>query len=224
MHLETQQRDIEERFNESHDSKTGRFAPKSGSGGGASEGGSGGGDIDSQISAVKEKMKTTSPFSSEGQELMKQLKELQSKKGESKPKEEKKPTSKTQEEKPKNDVTPEKQKQFEIIQKSNAMTDDYHTGIRQPSDIKSAKEAFKTKVSDNDDFLYPDFTKADGEKALKTGKVTVYSSKPIGAGGFVSPSKMMAQDYAGGGKVYSKEVSIDDVAWIDSNEGQFAKG
>ena len=103
------------------------------------------------------------------------------------------------------------------------MTDDVHTGIRKPSDIKSPTEALKTKINDNDDYLYPDFTKADGEKALQTGKVTIYSSKPIENGGFVSPSKMMAQDYAGGGKVYSKTVNIDDVAWIDSNEGQFAQ-
>ena len=103
------------------------------------------------------------------------------------------------------------------------MTDDVHTGIRKPSDIKSATEAFKTTISDDDDYLYPDFTKADGAKALESGKITVYSSKPIENGGFVSPSKMMAQDYAGGGKVYSQEVDINNVAWIDSNEGQFAK-
>ena len=37
------ERDIEERFNDSHDSKTGRFAPKSGTGGGVSDGGAEGG-------------------------------------------------------------------------------------------------------------------------------------------------------------------------------------
>ena len=44
------ERDIEERFNDSHDSKTGRFAPKSGSGGG-----SGGGNIDNEKLASLEK-------------------------------------------------------------------------------------------------------------------------------------------------------------------------
>ena len=117
----------------------------------------------------------------------------------------------------------EKVKQLEIIKKNNAMTDDYHTGIRSAKDIKTAKEAFKTKISEDDDYLYPDFTKADGLKALEKGTITVYNSHEIKDGSFVSPSKMMAQDYAGSGKIYSKTIKIDDVAWIDSNEGQFAK-
>lgn len=116
-----------------------------------------------------------------------------------------------------------KEEQFEIIKKNNAMTDDYHVGIRKPEDIKTAKEAFKTKIDEDEDYLYPDFSQADGEKALETGKITIYSSKPIEQGGFVSPSKMMAQDYAGSGEVFSKTVDINDVAWIDSNEGQFAQ-
>ena len=52
-----------------------------------------------------------------------------------------------------------KEKQLEIIKKNNAMTDDYHTGIRKVGDIKTAKEAFKTKISEDDDYLYPDFKK-----------------------------------------------------------------
>ena len=42
-------------------------------------------------------------------------------------------------------------------------------------------------------------------------------------GGFVSTSYNMAQDYAGDGRVYVKRVSIEDVAWINGDEGQFAK-
>lgn len=68
----------------------------------------------------------------------------------------------------------------------------------------------------------PDFTLVDAAKALKKGKVTVYSSYPIENGVFVTPSKMEAESYAGDGKVYSKEMNLDDVAWIDSNEGQVA--
>ena len=34
---------------------------------------------------------------------------------------------------------------------------------------------------------------------------------------------MQAEDYAGDGMVYSKTVSIDDVAWINTDEGQFVK-
>lgn len=116
-----------------------------------------------------------------------------------------------------------KKEQLEIIKKENPMTDDYHTGIRTIDDIKTPEEAFKTKIDDDEDYIYPDFTKEDGENALKTGKITIYSSKEIKQGGFVSTSKMMAEDYAGGGKVYEQIVDIRDVAWIDSNEGQYAK-
>ncbi len=53
--------------------------------------------------------------------------------------------------------------------------------------------------------------------------MTVYSSHPIENGAFVTPSKMQAKDYAGGGKVYSAKVKTSDVAWIDASEGQLAK-
>lgn len=116
-----------------------------------------------------------------------------------------------------------KQAQFDVIQKTNPMRDDYHVGIRRVEDIKTAREAFETQVDEDEDYVYPDFSPADGKKALETGKITIYSSKPIQNGGFVATSKMMAQDYAGDGKVFSETVSIDDVAWINSGEGQFAK-
>ena len=227
------ERDLEERFNPNHN-KDGRFG--TGSGGGSGSGGSGGsGKNAEKIKALEDELSKTSRFGSgaarrkELQEQINALKAEDNPQGEgsgSGKSESRKPAepakTETVEKKSELPVTKEKEDQFEVIQKTNAMTDDVHTGIRKPSDIKSAEEAFKTTVSDDDDYLYPDFTKADGEKALQSGKVTVYSSKPIDQGGFVSPSKMMAQDYAGGGKVYSKEVSVHDVAWIDSNEGQFA--
>ena len=40
---------------------------------------------------------------------------------------------------------------------------------------------------------------------------------------FVSPSRMMAMDYTGGKEPFSKVVDVDDVAWISSDEGQYAK-
>jgi len=111
-----------------------------------------------------------------------------------------------------------KTKQFETIKKLNPMTDEYHTGIRTVNDIKTYQEAF----NDPESFAYPDFTKAQGQKALEKGKITVYSSKPLdnNTAQFVTPSKMAASDYAGSGKVYSKEVSVNDVAWINGDEGQ----
>jgi len=114
-----------------------------------------------------------------------------------------------------------KEMQFRIIEETNPMHDDIHTGIRSVDDILTAKEAFETKV-DEDSYAYPDFTEADGKAALKNGEATIYSSYPIAPGVFVTPSKMQAQDYAGGGKVYSKKVSVKDVAWIHSDEGQYA--
>ncbi len=73
------------------------------------------------------------------------------------------------------DVKPleeKKLKQLEIIQQTNPMTDDYHTGIRSVDDIKTAEEVF---TDDPDDYIYPDFTVEDGQRALETGEVTVYS-------------------------------------------------
>ena len=115
-----------------------------------------------------------------------------------------------------------KEMQFRIIEETNPMHDDIHTGIRSVDDILTAKEAFETKVDEDESYLYPDFTETDGKAALKNGEVTIYSSYPIAPGVFVTPSKMQAQDYAGGGKVYSKKVSVKDVAWIHSDEGQYA--
>lgn len=53
---------------------------------------------------------------------------------------------------------------------------------------------------------------------MKTGRVIVYSSKKIEQGCFVTPSYREAMDYGGG-----MEVNIDDVARIDTSQGQYAK-
>ena len=118
----------------------------------------------------------------------------------------------------------DKVEQYKIIQQYNPMQDDYHVGIRKPSDVKTWAEAVKNAGND-DAFAWGDFSKADAEKALKTGKITVYSSYPIKQGVFVSTSKIQAEQYAGGEgkKVYSKTVPLADVAWINGDEGQFAK-
>lgn len=116
-----------------------------------------------------------------------------------------------------------KEKQLEIIQNNNPVEDDYHTWIRNVDDIKTLSETLEdSDWSDYDEFN-PDLTRADIDKALETGKITVYSSYPIEQGVFISPSKMEAESYSADGKVYSKEVNIDDVAWIDPTQGQYAK-
>ena len=122
-----------------------------------------------------------------------------------------------------------KQKQLERINETNPMLDDYHVGIRELSDILTMREAIEEarQEAEEGDYetlsAYPDITNEMLENALQSGKITVYSSKPIKDGNFVTPSRMQAEDYAGDGRVYSKTVSIDDVAWINTDEGQFVK-
>lgn len=110
-----------------------------------------------------------------------------------------------------------KAQQLAVIQNSNPMNDDYHTGIRDVGDILTLEEAIR------EDNFTPDYTEQAAQDALRKGKITVYSSYPISQGVFVTPSKMEAQNYAGSGKVYSKTVPLSDVAWIDTIEGQYAK-
>lgn len=110
-----------------------------------------------------------------------------------------------------------KASQLDQVNKLNPMTDSYHTGVRSEGDVKTFKEVF----NDPESFVYPDFSKEQASKALKDGKITVYSSKPLGKNEaqFVTPSRMQAKDYAGGGQVHSKVVDLDEVAWINGDEG-----
>lgn len=120
-----------------------------------------------------------------------------------------------------------KEQQNNIIQNTNPVNDDYHTWIRSVDDIKTFSEALNDsdykeyfEAGENFDETY---TADMAKMALETGKITVYSSYPIEQGTFVSPSKMEAESYSGTGKVYSKEVNLTDVAWIDPTQGQYAK-
>lgn len=116
-----------------------------------------------------------------------------------------------------------KQKQLEIIQNSNPMQDDYHTGIRTIDDIKTLSEVLQDEDWIDYEEINPDLTRTMLNEALESGKITVYSSYPIKQGVFVSPSYMEAESYSGNGKVYSKEVDVNNVAWIDPTQGQYAK-
>lgn len=60
-----------------------------------------------------------------------------------------------------------KQQQLELLRKTNPMRDEYHVGIRDTKDIKSAKEAFLGDDSDDERYTYPDFTEEMGKAALK---------------------------------------------------------
>lgn len=118
-------------------------------------------------------------------------------------------------------VQDRKAKQLDLILKNNPANDDVHLWIRSTKDIHTAEEVFKEAYG-NGEAMYPDFTLDMMDEALKSGKVTVYSSHPIKNGIFVTPSYMNASDYAGGGRVYSKKIRLTDVAWIDESEGQYA--
>lgn len=115
--------------------------------------------------------------------------------------------------------------QMRMVTKENPMLDDYHTGIRTREDVKTFDEMLSDAESNFREYgslSYPDMDIEMLREAKRTGEITVYSSKPIRAGHFVTPSRMNAEDYAGGEKVYSKKVSIEDIAWISEDEGQFA--
>ena len=113
--------------------------------------------------------------------------------------------------------------QFEIILQNNPATDSYHTWIRSARDIKTFEETLSDEDwSDGSDFD-PDYTWDMAQKALTSGEITVYSSYPIEAGVFVTPSAMEARSYSGDGRIYSKTVKLTDVAWIDPTQGMFAQ-
>ena len=122
-----------------------------------------------------------------------------------------------------------KKAQMDIISKTNPMKDDYHVGIRSVKDIHTLAEAVDAAREDartggwEELAAYPDVSNRTLENALRDGRITVFSSYPIANGVFVTPSRMQAKDYAGGGEVYSKTVPIDDVAWINTDEGMFAQ-
>lgn len=120
-------------------------------------------------------------------------------------------------------ATPHKNSQFQIIQETNpAPEESNYVWIRSPKDIKSFDEVV---TDDGESFSWGDFTIEDAKKALHRGTVTVYSSYPIKNGVFVSTSYQQALDYAGGdaSEVHSRKVALDSVAWINGDEGQYAK-
>lgn len=120
-----------------------------------------------------------------------------------------------------------KAKQLEIIQNNNPDLDDYHTWIRSVEDIKTFQETlndsdYKEYFDSGEDFD-ESYTNEMAREALEKGSIRVYSSYPIKDGIFVTPSIMEAQSYSGDGRVYSKVVNLNDVAWIDPTQGQYAK-
>lgn len=114
------------------------------------------------------------------------------------------------------DKSNDKKRQAEYIQRVNPAVDSYHTWIRSEDDILTFDE-----VADEMCDTVPDVTRKMVEQARKTGKIKVYSSHNIKGGTFVTPSKMIARDYAGSGTVKEMVVPVDHVAWIDGEQGQY---
>mgnify|MGYP002765253568 CR=1 FL=1 len=121
------------------------------------------------------------------------------------------------------DINPfhRKAAQLSAIQQSNPFDPSLgaHTWIRSEGDILTYQEAIDNFGGVDD--VTPDFRAQDVQAALDSGYVTVYSSYPIEQGTFVTPSRMEAQSYAGEGRVYSKQVPLSDVAWLDEVQGQY---
>lgn len=117
-----------------------------------------------------------------------------------------------------------KQRQVEIILKNNPHDDALgeHTWIRGAEDVHTFEEGLSEDGIEDGDGVTPDYTADMIAEAKRTGEITVYSSHPIKAGTFVTPSAMEARSYAGSGPIYSQTIRTDDVAWLDSIQGQYA--
>ena len=113
-----------------------------------------------------------------------------------------------------------KEEQLAVILKENPAEDEFHTWIRSIDDILTFEEVWQDDIYN----LYPDYTAEDVEKALDTGVITVYSSKPIVNDIFVTPSAMEAAAYSGDQTIYKATLNTKDVSWIDDSQGQLATG
>ena len=117
-----------------------------------------------------------------------------------------------------------KEWQLDIIQKTNPAPETPYAWIRDIQDIHT----FAETLEDTDicsrwetDGIASDFSTKDIKNALGTGRIKIYSSNPIRHGMFVTPSKKEAEAYAGSSQVYYKTVWLNEVAWIDSLQGQY---
>ena len=100
-----------------------------------------------------------------------------------------------------------KEKQLEIIKKYNPVYDDYHAWIRNIEDIKTFEESLQDSHFQGYDKFAPDYTFEMAQEAIKTGKITVYSSYPIKQGIFVSPSYMETESLLELGKYMKRRLN-----------------
>jgi hypothetical protein len=122
-------------------------------------------------------------------------------------------------------ANPRHRLQADLINKYNPKPENSSmTWIENADDIYNFEDTLKD--SDWADYIGDDFDPSYSwdmaQEAIKNGQIEVYSSHPIDKGIFVSPSRMEAESYAGTGEVFSKKVPLEDVAWIDPTQGQYA--
>ena len=88
---------------------------------------------------------------------------------------------------------------------------------------KTLEKALKDpRFQDTNNFA-ADVTRADIENAIKTGKITVYSPKPIKNGVFVSPNQFEASIKSNNAdqKTYKTTVRVKDVDWKNPLQGTY---
>ena len=120
-------------------------------------------------------------------------------------------------------IKPYLDKIFATIQEE-ADADDNHILFRVAENVGSFEDAISNAKDKGYESLsaYPDVTNQMLEDALASGRIMVYSKDPIAGGTTVSPSVQRASELSGpDAQIYSKDVSIDQVAWETPDEGAY---
>ena len=120
-------------------------------------------------------------------------------------------------------IKPYLDKIFATIQEE-VDADDNHILFRVAENVGSFEDAISNAKDKGYENLsaYPDVTNQMLEDALTSGRIMVYSKDPIAGGTTVSPSVHRASELSGpDAQIYSKDISIDQVAWETPDEGTY---
>lgn len=120
-------------------------------------------------------------------------------------------------------IKPYLDKIFSTIQEE-VDADDNHILFRVAENVGSFEDAISKAKDKGYENLsaYPDVTNQMLEDALTSGRIMVYSKDPIAGGTTVSPSVQRASELSGpDAQIYSKDISIDQVAWETPDEGTY---
>lgn len=120
-------------------------------------------------------------------------------------------------------IKPYLDKIFSTIQEE-VDADDNHILFRVAENVGSFEDTISNAKDKGYENLsaYPDVTNQMLEDALTSGRIMVYSKDPIAGGTTVSPSVQHASELSGpDAQIYSKDISIDQVAWETPDEGTY---